>query len=247
MKYEPGTFTVLPNIHMVKFMKGASLAVYTCLVLHANSDGKSFPGYETIREETGVKSDATINNALKLLESIGVISVVSGKKKRTANLYQIKIVSKLDSTKIVGDSTVFEGDSTETVEELYPLTISINYKQKKKETKKATQEEESSEPDELFDLDEAIKETAMSNHKPTALIGIYLHWKLVNNEHKTRTMIQNKKQYRTAVQSCMRPAMEIIEGRYSSVQIEYARNKSAEQKPTDWNLYTILWNLKNSI
>jgi hypothetical protein len=44
--------------------KGARLAVFMAIALHADENGESFPSYETLEKETGYGSD-TISNALK--------------------------------------------------------------------------------------------------------------------------------------------------------------------------------------
>lgn len=44
--------------------KGARLAIFMAIALHADEEGLSFPSYETLERETGYKSD-TIANALK--------------------------------------------------------------------------------------------------------------------------------------------------------------------------------------
>jgi len=48
---------------LLKYFKGAVLAVFMCLALHMDQDGHSFPCYEQIRRDTGL-SLATISRAL---------------------------------------------------------------------------------------------------------------------------------------------------------------------------------------
>lgn len=52
--------------HLLHHFKGASLAVFIAIALHADEKGESFPGYDLLEKETGYGSD-TIAAALKKL------------------------------------------------------------------------------------------------------------------------------------------------------------------------------------
>jgi hypothetical protein len=52
--------------HSLHFFKGATLSVFLCLALHADEQGRSFPAYKQIRDETGLSND-TIGRALDQL------------------------------------------------------------------------------------------------------------------------------------------------------------------------------------
>ena len=59
--------------HYLHHFKGASLSVFMCIVLHANTRGESFPSYEQIQAETGLTPD-TIGRALKHLKQLTIQS-----------------------------------------------------------------------------------------------------------------------------------------------------------------------------
>lgn len=57
------------------FKQGTNLnpwAVFTCLALHANSDGWAFPSTPTIKGETGLSSDSAISSAISHLRQLQI-------------------------------------------------------------------------------------------------------------------------------------------------------------------------------
>jgi len=124
MQYQKGEFTVVPNIRHFYKIKGAE-GVFCCMCRHADKNGRCHPSYKRIAELTGIKSNTTIKAHLDILVEQGFLSITSGARKRRVNEYQIEII---DSPEIE-QSLVQKMDTTspETVEELYPRTISNNY------------------------------------------------------------------------------------------------------------------------
>lgn len=51
--------------------KGGSLPVYMCITLHSDTDGQSYPSYDTIEQETGLSRD-TIGRALEHLTTLSI-------------------------------------------------------------------------------------------------------------------------------------------------------------------------------
>src|SRR5438552_663907 len=68
----------------------AGLKVYVALSLRANADGESFPSHGTIARQFGMSKQSVIS-AIKLLESLGLISVKHRKhgSLNQSNLYQL--------------------------------------------------------------------------------------------------------------------------------------------------------------
>jgi hypothetical protein len=67
----------------LSMLKGAPLSVFLCLALHMNQDGIAYPGIEAIMRETGY-SRASICAALDQLESLGLISKLTGRYRADA-------------------------------------------------------------------------------------------------------------------------------------------------------------------
>jgi hypothetical protein len=68
--------------------------VYLALLYHADNHGRCFPGYKRIQEIAGVKGDATVSKALRILEEEGLI-LVSHSKGHGPNHYVLQDGSSL--------------------------------------------------------------------------------------------------------------------------------------------------------
>ena len=55
--------------NLLKHFKGSALAVFMCIVLHSDQNGKAHPGYEVIQAETGLSRD-TVSTALNYLAKL---------------------------------------------------------------------------------------------------------------------------------------------------------------------------------
>ena len=65
----------------------AVILVYLALLYHSDNYGRCFPGYKRIREIAGVKGDATVSRALRVLEEEGLLVVE--RDKGCVNRYQL--------------------------------------------------------------------------------------------------------------------------------------------------------------
>ena len=65
----------------------AVIPVYLALLYHADTHGRCFPGYKRIQEIAGVKGDATVSKALRILEEEGLILVSRSHGIHGANRY----------------------------------------------------------------------------------------------------------------------------------------------------------------
>jgi hypothetical protein len=73
-------------------LKGPILAVFLCIALHINEEGRAWPSAALIAKETGYNED-TVFSSLKSLEFMGYISRVQISDKETgrfgSNVYQL--------------------------------------------------------------------------------------------------------------------------------------------------------------
>lgn len=93
MKYEKGTFTVVPNRQHLRGLPAATQAVYFWLCSYADEYGQCYPSRSTLAKDIG-GGVRTIDTHLQKLEVIGLIEKqnrVKGNEKQT-NLYQLLVV-----------------------------------------------------------------------------------------------------------------------------------------------------------
>lgn len=72
-------------------LRPQGIAVYSALVMHSRN-GTCFPGHERIMEVTGIKSDRTVKDEIKKLETLGLITKRRRRGadgKQTSNLYRL--------------------------------------------------------------------------------------------------------------------------------------------------------------
>ncbi|MDO6353554.1 DnaD domain protein [Caloramator sp. CAR-1] len=83
-------YTIVEN-HVLKSKLSANAKLlYVILCMYANRDKECFPSYETLLNDTGIKSRATLANAIKELIDKGILEVISGKEEGKSNVYIIK-------------------------------------------------------------------------------------------------------------------------------------------------------------
>jgi len=104
MKYQPGTFTTTPNIHLLKGKPSELQTIYLWLCQMADDDGACYPGRRTLSKLTacGLK---TIDKYILDLVELGILDKKyrpnkPGTKQKQSNMYQILIVNKVDDQKI---------------------------------------------------------------------------------------------------------------------------------------------------
>lgn len=108
MKYVIGQFICLPRVFDLKSpLKYTDLIVYIAIRSFNNKDNNCFPSYETIAEKAGCGRSYTIQ-AIKRLESSGLIEVIRSAKIKVVNRY--KFVKCYDFERI--PYQIFEEDLT---------------------------------------------------------------------------------------------------------------------------------------
>ncbi|SHF17229.1 helix-turn-helix domain-containing protein [Caloramator proteoclasticus] len=83
-------YTIVENHILEVNLSTQAKLLYVILCKYANRNKECFPNYETLMKDIGVKSKATLSNALKELTSIGVLEIISGKEEGRSNIYIIK-------------------------------------------------------------------------------------------------------------------------------------------------------------
>jgi hypothetical protein len=95
MKYEKGSFVVIPNKQHLRGCPAEMQSIYFWICEHADNDGQCFPTRKTLARESGVNIK-TLSKYIKLLVDRGFLSVVNRvnnfTKEKTSNLYQILLV-----------------------------------------------------------------------------------------------------------------------------------------------------------
>lgn len=95
MKYEKGSFIVVPNKEHLEGKPSEMQAIYFWLCSHADAKGTCFPTKSKIAKEAGC-SHNTVDKYLKRLVEEGFLSVEQRKKKgtkeNTSNIYQLLIM-----------------------------------------------------------------------------------------------------------------------------------------------------------
>lgn len=93
MKYQTGTFIIVPNLHLLTGMDSQSQAIFMWLCKYANQQGECFPSIETLRKRTGLSRN-TVLDRLERLEDKKLINKLPRHKQggdKDTNLYQILI------------------------------------------------------------------------------------------------------------------------------------------------------------
>ncbi len=105
-------------------LKGNGIAVYLCLVRHANNDGTCYPSLNTIAKKCGICRNTVIRTIDKLVE-LGLIvrEKRDSQKGRTSNLYTIVDISEIVGIGVVQNLNYLStrsGLGTSKYEETYP-------------------------------------------------------------------------------------------------------------------------------
>jgi hypothetical protein len=74
MKYQPGTFVIVPNKDALRGESGNTQSVYYWICNYLNKEGECWPSIDTLSEDAGCSRDTT-KRALERLEELGILSV----------------------------------------------------------------------------------------------------------------------------------------------------------------------------
>lgn len=95
--------------------------IYICLVRYANGSTRNpFPSYKTLKKYTMVKKNDTIAKAIRRLEELGLITVVSkGTTQGKSNVYKVNYVYPVKA-----ETSILESDTNNEVDEFEPDDVS---------------------------------------------------------------------------------------------------------------------------
>jgi hypothetical protein len=95
MKYKPGTFILVPNLHHLDGKPSEMQVIYMWLCSFADSEGMCFPARTTLARISGCNIK-TVDKYLLRLEEEGFITKtqrnIKGKKELMSNLYQLLLM-----------------------------------------------------------------------------------------------------------------------------------------------------------
>ena len=87
MKYQKGSFVVVPNIEYLKGKNPLLLSVFFWICYHADEDGMCFPSRRKLASEVG-STVKTVDKYIKELEVDGVKKKTKRKKKNSKETLQ---------------------------------------------------------------------------------------------------------------------------------------------------------------
>ena len=91
MKYQKGTFVVIPNVHVLEHVGPYTLSVFFWICRHSDQNGRCFPSFNLLAREGNMSRRQIIKSVLDL-EKIGLIKKTTGKK-HSSNRYQVLLVT----------------------------------------------------------------------------------------------------------------------------------------------------------
>lgn len=92
MKYKKGTFTVVPNMHILMGKPTELQTIFLWICSYANDEGQCYPSRAKLSRVCGIKSVRTVDKYLDELISCGLIDKETRKKpdgENYTNLYQV--------------------------------------------------------------------------------------------------------------------------------------------------------------
>jgi len=117
MKYQPGTFTTTPNVHLLKGKPSELQTIYFWLCQMADDNGVCYPGRRTLSKLTACAL-ATVDKYILELVTLGILEKryrpnKPGTKQKQSNMYQILIVNRVGDEKILAS---LQSDTTPSIE-----------------------------------------------------------------------------------------------------------------------------------
>jgi DNA-binding transcriptional regulator YhcF (GntR family) len=230
MKFNKGTFIIIPNKNILCGKSSELQSIFFWLCEHSNDKGESFPSRKTLAKESGVSIrtlDKYIDEMVELKLITKTLRKKENSKENTSNLYQILLVEIPEVVSILTQGSV-ENDTTPSVKKDTVTVSSIN---SISSTKIQAELEEKKE----FNLEDEIKRLLGYQQYWLNIIGLYIKVKKVN--------LTNKKQVGVLVSRFTKTA-KILEA-FDRKQIEDGMRKCMQQKDfknnsIDWTLETLL-------
>jgi predicted transcriptional regulator len=99
-QYEKGNYLIVPNMHVVLKLRGATLNVYLAIVNYADDSGNCYPSYKRLADDTGYARRQCIK-AMGELVDIGLIKKYGRARNdggQTSNSYQLYLIHKPSDT-----------------------------------------------------------------------------------------------------------------------------------------------------
>lgn len=223
MKYQKGTFILVPNKQMIRNQKPYVQVIYLWICDFVDDNGQCFPSRRLLSEICGC-SVSTIDKGLKILCDLGVLSLKNRKKRneKTTNLYQIHLVEKDEGVaQEVGHlaQEVGQGVAQEVGIELNPLLL----------TQPIILSEVS---DEQFQMNDYLLQVKGDKQRSVQLIGLY--WE------KKKYVFPNKKAAQNAIKRDLRSAKNLLPYPDEDITavMDWLDDHAKEQR-FDWKLETV--------
>lgn len=103
MKYQKGTFTIVPNIQSLDKIDVISQALFLWICKYADDDGTCYPSRAKLARHIG-RDARTVDRHMVVLEENGYITktkrLKAGTKENMSNLYQIELLSPPSDTDV---------------------------------------------------------------------------------------------------------------------------------------------------
>jgi len=220
MKYEKGTFMVVPNKNHLRGKPSEMQSIYFWLCDHINDDGNCFPSRTKIAKEAGC-GIRTVDKYLKQLVEEGFVEITlrkkSGTQENMSSLYQVMLLNALPSVK---------KNTTPSVKKDIVTVPSIN------STHLTTNTPTVAPP---FSFQEELEKLQTSSWKPNKIIALYFS--------KKGFQFQNRAQWKSEYNRNLRPSKD-LEG-YSGAQIDRVMNylEESSQGKYEWKLETVVKNI----
>lgn len=246
MKYQKGSFVVIPNKGIIKGQEPEVQCVYLWICEHANEEGICFPSVTTLSLKSGVSKRKVYECVMKL-EELGIIKKTNRKngKENLTNVYQIMIIDDEGSAQGAGGGSAqraspsVEIDTTPSAQGAERTQSNYNYNprtHKKKANAFVRFGKKGSEEAILFNVE--MDKMIESSDRTYQIIGAFMSFKEASLRPKIRTRGQ-------LYQFCHRWLKDAsILKSWDDKQLN-EQFKIADQKYRDieWTLYTLVKDL----
>jgi hypothetical protein len=113
-KYPKGSFITVPNKEKLVGLKPSTQSLYVWLCNHINKDSTCFPSRRLLAKESGLKSVRTVDQHLKILVEVGLITKKAKAKNnlKQSNLYTVVANRKSESGEIVEQKLPIDKQAT---------------------------------------------------------------------------------------------------------------------------------------